>query len=475
MKNAVNFRSKLQTKLITVVVTVFASALVAGTGILIYSIDRLGKASIQRQVDEERAIIEQRLTEFYTELMQAAVFLTHQSVILDGVAQTGSRVIRQHLQLTALSLSHDLIWITDTEGEIIGSYPEGDALKDVGSLFGDRLTVTEPTTEFALYSGVPLIAARVPILSGNQRVIGQAVVADVIDSDLLGQLNFGRDSLALVVFVNDSAAKGVSASEADGNPHLTVDQVEDLRLNPTDWRQLLGQDSIRLSDVVVKGTPHVIHYQLLSLGTQVVGYYVIAIDEDVPRTIQNNVLMISMASLVAVLIATAFLITGSVHRLVLRPLDTLNRAANQFGGGQLATRVTPENRDEIGLLYATFNAMASSVENRTNELSILNSVLEARVCERTIELERQSLWLETVVCEAKESIIVTDSQGKIRLANDAALVALDKSESDLFGVSLPEIMSQVTENPFKLRGSSEIRGELPIGNRFYLYSVTPIK
>jgi PAS domain S-box-containing protein len=102
--------------------------------------------------------------------------------------------------------------------------------------------------------------------------------------------------------------------------------------------------------------------------------------------------------------------------------------------------------------------------------------LEARVIERTDQIERQTAWLETIVCEAQEAIIVTDEAGTVRLINDAALSAFGVKESAALGVSLPKLMGQVIRETFTMPAlADESRGEIEVNGRFYLYSTTGIR
>jgi two-component system sensor histidine kinase MtrB len=65
------------------------------------------------------------------------------------------------------------------------------------------------------------------------------------------------------------------------------------------------------------------------------------------------------------------LITGVVYassRRVLRPVRRLAQAAQRMSGGNLSVRVQPKGRDELALLVASFNEMASALEDKVGEL-----------------------------------------------------------------------------------------------------------
>ncbi|MDE2291232.1 MAG: PAS domain S-box protein, partial [Elusimicrobia bacterium] len=70
-------------------------------------------------------------------------------------------------------------------------------------------------------------------------------------------------------------------------------------------------------------------------------------------------------------LGTAFLIVVIVTRLVrrlLRPVDELSRAAGAYARGELETRVERSGSGEVAELALAFNAMADSLEQRTEDL-----------------------------------------------------------------------------------------------------------
>jgi signal transduction histidine kinase len=103
--------------------------------------------------------------------------------------------------------------------------------------------------------------------------------------------------------------------------------------------------------------------------------------------------------LIFVLVAAA--VTHYVSARITTPLGIVTRAAEQIAQGEVEQRVEPGRRDELGRLAIAFNSMAdqvqshrldleSRVEERTKEVTALNTQLEQRVAELdalTSELE----------------------------------------------------------------------------------------
>ncbi len=72
---------------------------------------------------------------------------------------------------------------------------------------------------------------------------------------------------------------------------------------------------------------------------------------------------------------------------LLRPLGTLTHSISQFADGNLSARCRVSRGDEIGELAAAYNMMAERLQQKHMEITELNSYLEQRVAERTIQLQ----------------------------------------------------------------------------------------
>lgn len=82
-----------------------------------------------------------------------------------------------------------------------------------------------------------------------------------------------------------------------------------------------------------------------------------------------------------------FLLYKLYSRNVVNPIKILAGATRQLAAGDLGIRMPSRSRTEIGLLYRSFNQMAAKIQGDENRLQGFNRELEAKVRERTAELE----------------------------------------------------------------------------------------
>ena len=66
----------------------------------------------------------------------------------------------------------------------------------------------------------------------------------------------------------------------------------------------------------------------------------------------------------------------------------------------------------------------------------MTRMLEQKVAERTAELQRSNQYLENIINNMGEALLVLTPQGTIKSANPAACKMLDYAEADLIGMSI---------------------------------------
>ncbi len=118
------------------------------------------------------------------------------------------------------------------------------------------------------------------------------------------------------------------------------------------------------------------------LGVLDIGISLATVDRDLAAFRRTNLLVTGVAALLLV----AFFWTLARHRVV-RPVEALLRGTRLVAQDQLDTEIHVGTHGELGLLAASFNDMTRSLRRVKGELHQLTSSLEAKVAERTAELE----------------------------------------------------------------------------------------
>jgi GAF domain-containing protein/HAMP domain-containing protein len=95
------------------------------------------------------------------------------------------------------------------------------------------------------------------------------------------------------------------------------------------------------------------------------------------------------------------LLTWQTTRRIAGPVERLTQGVTKVAAGSLGERIAVESEDELGQLAAAFNQMAE-------QLQTLYGGLEQRVAERTADLERRAVQLQTAAEVARDAASVLD-------------------------------------------------------------------
>ncbi|OAN54149.1 hypothetical protein A6A04_12995 [Paramagnetospirillum marisnigri] len=126
-------------------------------------------------------------------------------------------------------------------------------------------------------------------------------------------------------------------------------------------------------------------------------------------------------------LAVMALAMGLLARRVLDPLNRLTTSVRAMTMGELSQTLHVDRDDEIGVLARSFNEMSASIRTHREELEALveqqsrtkdelrraQSVLEARVAERTADIRKLSLALE----QSHNMVMITGLDGAIEYVN----------------------------------------------------------
>ncbi len=143
-------------------------------------------------------------------------------------------------------------------------------------------------------------------------------------------------------------------------------------------------------------------------------------------------------NIIIILILVAFfvgsLIYATMSIFIVTPLSRLSKAADQLALGDFTAVLPPETRDELGQLVRAFTFMRESRKKTEQELNSLNASLETVVMARIGELRDSEAYIQAVLENVNEGIIVVEEAGSIISFNVAA--------EKIFGYNSQEISHQ---------------------------------
>jgi len=134
-----------------------------------------------------------------------------------------------------------------------------------------------------------------------------------------------------------------------------------------------------------------------------------------------------MIGLVSILLILVFLFY--ISRRIVLPVGSLSSMASKVAEGNLEpnTEMALVSNDEIGDLYVSFQTMTQGLKETTVSKSYLDNILESMA----------------------DTLIVVNSDGKIRTANRAALELLGCELDELIGYGFDEVASKYREETSK--------------------------
>ncbi|EPR37680.1 serine phosphatase [Desulfovibrio sp. X2] len=118
---------------------------------------------------------------------------------------------------------------------------------------------------------------------------------------------------------------------------------------------------------------------------------------DVSGLYTSRVFLPGVAIIIVSLLSVLAVISMFINRRVLRPLTGLTKAARQMARGRYDVALPVERSDEIGQLAGSFNSMAATVQDHTQNL-------EQKVDERTSELSAANAELSRSRASIMESL-----------------------------------------------------------------------
>ena len=169
---------------------------------------------------------------------------------------------------------------------------------------------------------------------------------------------------------------------------------------------------------------------------------------EVQEQTQTNTVLVIITTIIVAIIATV------VARVLTNPILTLTGVANSVSQGDLNARATVRSSDEIGTLAAAFNSM-------TDQLQTTLLGLEKRIDERTAELQKNKLELETIADVAREIAIIRDLDTLLNVSADLIRERFKYSHVGIF------LIDERGEYAF-LRAASSVAAEKMLASKYKL-------
>lgn len=124
---------------------------------------------------------------------------------------------------------------------------------------------------------------------------------------------------------------------------------------------------------------------------------------DIQRQTQTNIVLVIGISIIVMVVSTL------AARALTKPIIALTEVANSISNGNLNTRAKINSSDEIGALASAFNSM-------TNQLQSTLAGLEQRIDERTADLQKNTIKLETIANVSREITIIRDMNALLNVS-----------------------------------------------------------
>ncbi len=214
----------------------------------------------------------------------------------------------------------------------------------------------------------------------------------------------GRGIIRAVSNINDSDKVGQRSTNSD---------IKDVSFSNQKFSKIVKDNG---NSSLVQITP--ISSQTGGTATGVI--YVRASMESVFADIREVTLTFLTASLVASLLGAVIALL--VSRAITRPIEEMKKQAIRMASGDYSGKVRVYSHDELGQLAMAVNNLSVRVEEAQD----------------VSESERRRL--DNVLTHMTDGVIATDRHGNITIINEMALSFLNKSEKEVIGESITELL-----------------------------------
>ncbi|OGU17743.1 MAG: histidine kinase [Geobacteraceae bacterium GWC2_53_11] len=245
-------------------------------------------------------------------------------------------------------------------------------------------------------SGMVMVASA-PVRNGQGSVVGALyggvllnrnnTVVDRIKKIVFEGVQFkGKDVGTATIFLDDTRIS-TNVQTLEGNraigTRLSAEVYNRVNLNKEKWVDRA---------FVVNDWYFTAYEPIIDLSGSVIGSLYVGMLEQPHTALKKKVgLLFAGVLLAGSLFGLA--VSGYIGNLLSRPIRELKGLVQRFSAGERDVRIEPYSGDEIGELAEEFNAMTAVLREREHAIIQLNRNLEAKVQERTAELEEKNQLL----------------------------------------------------------------------------------
>ncbi len=152
-----------------------------------------------------------------------------------------------------------------------------------------------------------------------------------------------------------------------------------------------------------------------------------------------NVLRLSTA-IILLVAGLIILVVWLLWARVIRPTKTLNEYMLNLKENKPITHMPYHVDDEFGSLFRSFRELTQTIQGKERQLLESKDKMEIRVAERTEELEYQRLYLNTILNNLAEAIIIIDAGGKMQMFSSRAEEMFGHRQADVLGKNVSILM-----------------------------------
>ena len=144
------------------------------------------------------------------------------------------------------------------------------------------------------------------------------------------------------------------------------------------------------------------------------------------QEIKNRVIqyLYIVVFLILLLILLALLLSSKLQQLISRPIVELAELTRNVAKGDFTRKAEIKTNDELGALAKTFNTMTSDLRTSRNNLQSAKD------------------YMDNIIKSLIDTLIVTDSDGTIKMINNSALELLGHRRYEIIGKNLSIIFPE---------------------------------